>query len=546
MQPNLFKRTAVAVALTTALAAPCLAGDEEATLDPGAAYEEMLKEESEKLFGFGDPLEKSATDADVIDRNVADAEDRQFLAEGLKAQFVTRAVGGNGDMITFWPNDLHYTHLIVCNELGRSGVVTTDFGTYEGQNPAVQRVNVRTGKVETILYGMARCDGIRTTQWGTILATEESGADGGAYEILHPLRTTGHWIADRGGQGGEADIRDGIGSEKKSKTIVKRAALAAQSWEGLEVLDNGVVIGGDELRPSLDADGGAVFRFVPETFYACEGAPVRPGQLCENTIKKLEDSPFVAGTNYALATVCSGTDDFGQGCEAGRGLWVEVNAATARADANERGAAGYCRPEDLHVDRSYGIYAGGEGIRWCWNNTCGGGYGETLCVLEDAVGASGAVFDANFGYNLLANEDGSLAEAQITRFVEGDEELSSHDNLDIQPVTSNVYVIEDNEFGDIWACLPDGADRNYDSDGCVRMLSIRDPDAEPSGFIFDGTGRTAYYHVQHGQQFDALRDFESNPVDGRTDDLIKITGFQIEDGHGKGHGKGKGKHRNDD
>lgn len=148
----------------------------------------MLKEESEALFGFKDPLESSATDADVIDRNVAEAEDRQFLAKGLEATFVTRAVGGNGDMITFGPNDLDYTHLIVCNELGRSGVIPTDFGTYEGQNPAAQRVNVRTGKVETMLYGMARCDGIRTTQWGTIPATEESGADGGASRTRFCIR----------------------------------------------------------------------------------------------------------------------------------------------------------------------------------------------------------------------------------------------------------------------------------------------------------------------------------------------------------------------
>lgn len=72
-----------------------------------------------------------------------------------------------------------------------------------------------------------------------------------------------------------------------------------------------------------------------------------------------------------------------------------------------------------------------------------------------------------------------------------------------------------------------GDDRHLTIDGCVRVLSITDPDAEPSGFIFDGTGEVAYYHVQHGQQFDELRDFDSNKVDGRTDDLIKITGFKV-------------------
>jgi secreted PhoX family phosphatase len=544
---NIFTQTAMAVALTAAFAAPCAAGDQDGTLlDPGAAYEDFLKDESEKLFGFEDPLEQSATEANVIDRNVAKAKDRQLLADGLKAKFVTRAVGGNGDMVSFWPDDLHYTHLIVCNELGRSGVVTTAFGTHAGQNPGVQRVNVKTGKAETILYGMDRCDGLRTTPWGTILATEEAGESGGAYEIIDPLGTTGHWVADRGVQGGPAEIRVAIGSATASKNVIKRTALVAQSWEGLEVLDNGVVIGGDELRPSLDNDGGAIFRFVPSTFFACDGTPVRPGQTCENPISRLDQSPFVAGTNYALATVCSGTDDFGQGCETGRGLWVEVNAATARVDANERGAAGYCRPEDLHVDRTYGVYAGGEGIRLCWTNTCGGGFGEALCAVENAMGANRGVFDQNFGWKLLSADGTNPAEVLVTRFVGGDEALNSHDNLDFQPVTGNVYVIEDNDFGDVWACLPDGADRNFETDGCVRMLSIRDPDAEPSGFIFDGTGKTAYYHVQHGQQFDELRDFESNPIDGRTDDLIKITGFKLGDKDDKGSGQGKGQPGLDD
>ena len=108
--------------------------------------------------------------------------------------------------------------------------------------------------------------------------------------------------------------------------------------------------------------------------------------------------------------------------------------------------------------------------------------------------------------------------------------MRSHDNLDFQPYTGNVYAIEDFRFGDIWACLPDGMDRNDATDGCKRMLSVRDPNAEPTGFIFDGTGEVAYYNVQHGQQHPGLLDVVSNPTPGEegfTDDLIKITGFKI-------------------
>ena len=104
--------------------------------------------------------------------------------------------------------------------------------------------------------------------------------------------------------------------------------------------------------------------------------------------------------------------------------------------------------------------------------------------------------------------------------------MRSHDNLDFQPGTGNVYVIEDDTFGEIWACLPDGTDRDLRSDGCVSMLTINDPSAEPTGFIFDGTGKVAFYNVQHGQQPAALLDTTSNPIDGTTDDLIKITGWK--------------------
>ncbi len=491
--------------------------------DFGLGVAHKLEAQSMKYFGFVQPIERTATDEDVIERAVANAADRQFLAKGLKAEFVARNVAYKADMIAFWPDDIDYTHLIVCNEDGRNGTTPAGNG---GLNSSVQRIDVKSGEVVTILYGMDRCDGIRTTQWGTVLATEETG-DGAGYEIIDPLATDEHWIADRGSAGVAADIRAGIDSPTLSANIVKRTALVTQAWEGLEALDNGVVIGGDELRPGFDNDGGAIFRFVPETLFDCQGAPVRPGLLCENTISELSQSPLAAGKNYALATVCTGSDDYGQGCQAGRGLWVEVNAATARADAQERGATGYCRPEDLHVDRSYGAYAGAEGIRWCWTNTCGNGRGEVICVYEDAADANQEVFEEDFGYPLLANADGSFAEADVRPFNIGDDRMRNHDNLDIQPFTSNVYVIEDAQFGEIWACLQDGDDRDFYTDGCVAMLSVRDPSAEPSGFIFDGTGKTAFYHLQHGQQAPDLMDWDSNKLDGRTDDLVKISGFKL-------------------
>jgi hypothetical protein len=145
--------------------------------DFGLTVEELLSAQSNELFGIEKSLSEPADDSDVVPREDATANEHQLLAQGLKAQFVARNVAFLGDMIAFWPDDINYTHLIVCIEQERSG---TTPGGNEGLNASVQRVDVKTGDVETILHGMSYCDGIRTTQWGTVLATEET-EDGHAY-----------------------------------------------------------------------------------------------------------------------------------------------------------------------------------------------------------------------------------------------------------------------------------------------------------------------------------------------------------------------------
>jgi secreted PhoX family phosphatase len=527
-KPRLLRRVLAAAVLVGVVSTPVVQA-----LDFGAQIEKTLHGLSRVLFGFRRPLEAPATEADVVPREEATAQQRQLLARGLEAAFVARNVANLGDMIAFWPDDLTYTHLIICIEQGRSEDTTP-----AGLNPSVQRVALATGAVETILHGMSRCDGIRTTQWGTVLATEEETIDGRAYEILDPLNTTGHWIADRA----TGDIRDGIDSPTPSTTVVQRQALPTLRWEGLSMLDTGVVYLGDEVRPGdngLDVDGGAIYKFVPTTFYDCGSpTPVQPGQLCPNTISELSGSPFVSGNVYAYSASCEPRDDeafpqFGQGCEIGEGAWVKVDALNATAEANARGATGYYRPEDLHIDPTFGIFAQGQGVRFCWTNTgnsSAANYAETLCMVDEDLQAAGTrtrtVTEGELTY-LADASDGSFAIGVAQRFVEGDPRFNSHDNLDINPVTGHVYIVEDDQFGEIYACLPDGADRDIKSDGCVAMLSITDPDAEPTGFIFDGTGKKVFYILQHGQQPEALLDFTSNPVDGQTDDLIQITGFKL-------------------
>jgi hypothetical protein len=132
--------------------------------DFGATIDNLLARRSRVEFGFGKPTTAADVGDNGIDRENETARQRQDLARGLTARYVARNVAQLADMISFWPDDIHYTHLIVCIEQGRSG---TTPGGNSGLNAAVQRVDVTTGAVATILHGMERCDGIRTTQWGT-------------------------------------------------------------------------------------------------------------------------------------------------------------------------------------------------------------------------------------------------------------------------------------------------------------------------------------------------------------------------------------------
>ena len=451
-------------------------------LDFGAIKESELYSKSLEYLGFSGAKKDGFTDhiarVDVV--TPADAID---LADGLTARFLTREAANKADLFNFYPA-ANPTHLIACIEGS-----TEDLGAGK-LNPSVQSWDLNTGEVKTILRGMHRCDGIRTTGWGTVLATEET-TTGQAYEIIDPLNVSEHTITDRA----LGTIVDSLGAP--ATKIVKHDALPTMAWEGLTVLDNGVVIAGDELRPGTanpDANGGSIFKFIPTTPYA--------GGMIAN----LSESPLNAGSVYAMQVQCKdGTSQSGQGCEVGNATWIPVSAATARADADANGATGYYRPEDLHKDPTYT----GAGVRFCWTNTGNEGaehYGEIMCAVDTDP------------LNLVNDGTGTI----VNRFVEGDAEFTSVDSLEIHPVTGDIYGIEDHANGDIWACLKDGADRDIKTDGCIRLLSVKDQSAEPTGFIFSADGTKAYLSIQHSD------DTGMPLVDGyNTDDIIVIEGFSV-------------------
>jgi secreted PhoX family phosphatase len=444
--------------------------------DFGKSLEAQLVEKSKFLFGIEAPLAESAPKSAEEGFRTGDTDAGLLvtLAAGLKAEIVTRNIANHADMIAFYPQQ-NPTHMIVCIEGDREEL--------EGGklNPGVQRVSMADGKVETIVRGTYSCDGIRTTPWNTILFTEEAD-DGGAYEILNPLVASEISITDRA----KGEITDTV-------QVRKHPALPMMAWEGLTILPSGVVYAGDELRPGTtypNTDGGAMFKFIP----------AKP--MSATSVASLDESPFNAGNLFAMQVTCQPTAQFGQGCEVGDARWLPVNAATARITADIAGATGYYRPEDLHQDVTFK----GEGVKFCWANTGNakiGNYGEVLCAIDKAP-----------------DDAGGKMNTRVSRFIVGNKDMLQPDNLEINPKTGLYYVIEDNPNGDIWSCLPDGADTDEMTDGCVRILSVADTSAEPTGFIFAPDGKSAYLNIQHSN------DKAMAKVDGYdTDDMIRITGF---------------------
>ncbi len=518
------KLLALAISIATSSAA--------AAGDFGLNIQNLLRAQSFQLFGVVSPITTSET-VSVPRVPGQSAPNLIKLATGLNAQIVTRKSAQNSDQMAFWPNDTAPTHIITCIEEFRdpgNPVLGTFPGGHPIFTPSIQRVNLATGAVDTILRGMSSCDGIRRTPWNTIVVTEERD-DGGMYEILNPLTHSELTLVTRG----TSNIIDSLGAPVAGE-VEYRGAVGALAWEGLDLNQQGVVYYGDEERPGTgaaaaaadaDTDGGSLFKFVPTNLW--DGSPVT----------NLNQSPLVQGNVYAYQASCqtrtSGSfPQFGQGCEIGEGAWVKVDPANLRTSAFAHSATGFYRPEDGHFDPIYQ----GAGVRFCWTNTgnnAGSNHGEVVCLIDTNPVGTGekTVNNVNVNANGLtyladSGQTRGFAVAVANRAIEGDTDLNQPDNLAFQPVTGNMYVIEDNPFGDIWACLPDGADRDIKADGCVKILSVRDSSAEPTGFTFTGDGRTAYVHVQHSSDTACVAGSDC-AANGSypTDDLIRITGFRV-------------------
>ncbi len=475
------KKVTIVVAALAAIALG-VAGGALAAIDFGVQRDNTLRAQSTALFGVAGPLGASSTAS--IDAATANADPAALVtvAKGLRVRVVTSGVAAtNIDMITLWPNDTDPQWLIACNEQGTS-------------DPGLQRINIATGAVETILTGTSGCDPTRRTPWGTLVFAEEAGggaAGGRVYELLDPLAAT-DVVLDRAtgtfGGGAGADL------------FAVRPFLGRLSYEGLGIYDDGPVYYGGEDRPGGGNIGGAYFKFVP----TCATTSSCPSSLEGATpAEQLAQSPLAHGTVYGLRLGRrSGNTDWGQGTNYGMGIWIAMGAADTELDlralstTGDTRLTGYYRPEDIDVDGA--ALANGQ-VRWCANNTGNETgdhlWGETICVtdgsLADAVSNGGSATPA--------------VAPEVQPFVVGTPDFAMMDNVAYQPGRGNWIILEDGDGAeltppknnDMFACLPDGADADQQSDGCIKFATENDLNAEWTGGVFDATGQRFFVSAQH-------------------------------------------------
>ena len=428
--------------------------------DFGLQVQSELRNQSPELFGVSEPIAKSSTVDFTTAQALADPAGLITVAKGLKVNVVSAGAADNAapniDQMVLWPQ-ANPTHIIACNEEGVA-------------QPALQKISLATGAATTIATGLNSCDPVRVTPWGTVLFGEENGTNGAMYELIDPLSVVGATINNV----------TGVTSTPKIRRV---NALGFLSFEGLGILPNGVTYYGDELSASNGAPGGAYYKFVPSKPWA-GGAGV-------GAITNLDQSPYASGSVYGLR-VGQGSN-FGQGFSNGIGTWQFLTSTPGqqlRPLATTAKLTGYYRPEDLSLDGA--ALAAGK-VRLCGNNTgrdAARFWGETICITDGTV--AGAT-SPNSGL-------------QVQLLVQGSSELNMPDNIAYQASLGNWIIEEDGSTGDfidgarnndIWDCLDDGADDDTLSDGCVRIATLNDLDAESTGGFFDSSGKHYYVSIQH-------------------------------------------------
>ena len=312
--------------------------------------------------------------------------------------------------------------------------------------------------------------------------------------------------------------------------LVKRKAVGSLVVRELRASgSDGTMIYGDELAPSGGNAGGGIYKFVP-------GDSV-PGQRSDHgagaVAARVGNDLRAARRGLGLVELGPGRRDRQR--RRGRPSTWPARTSSTRTTTSFCATprllqkfTGYYRPEDMDIDP---IAAENGVFRACWANTGRKSHTDSSVVENSGVESEVMCLVENPPSTAVpAPPTGTIP--TVDRFITGSEERGMFDNVAFQPHTGNLVVLEDGlgrrrqepnahvtelRGNDLWICLPDGDDDDALTDGCVRFASIRDTSAEPSGFIFFGSGEEAFVNIQHR----AVNDAHHHGA------LIKISGFKV-------------------
>jgi len=322
------------------------------------------------------------------------------------------------------------------------------YRTHEVLGGAVSVVDLQTG-VARKLFGRAdweALDGIVWTPWQTILVAEEAltsvrpdpNAPNATSGLLYELKL---------------DPTDPM----TAQSVTVRPLLGALSHEGIETDAEGNVYVIDEDRK------GSVYKFVPESY-----GDLSSGQL------------------YALRVK--------NGAKTGAAEWAALNMKqvqiSARVAATAVAATQFCRPEDIErIANTLYVALTCEDVDNA-ANTSG----------TNAAGYSvGAVMAVELGKHTAVRY--VVASGKNTPFEQHSTATTGFakvDNLAHGP-DGKLWMVEDNDYSDIWVYDPRSEDANGDGyrDGVRLFASLKDKPAEGTGIYFGKDPRTLFVNVQH-------------------------------------------------
>ncbi|MHB1085942.1 MAG: alkaline phosphatase PhoX [Thiobacillus sp.] len=380
--------------------------------------------------------------------------------------YVQSIVSDETDLDIYVANDWHDMNTV--NETGkhagrymyrthevRGGAIGNDRNSVRidgGSGGAVSVVDLKTGIAKELAgrTDWEALDGIVWTPWQTILFAEEvsiaqrpdpaapSATSGLVYEI-------------------KLDPRDPMSAE----SVTVRPMLGALAHEGIEVDAEGNVYVIDEDRK------GSIYKFVPDIY-----GDLSSGQL------------------YALKVM--------NGAKTGAAEWVALDMAQAQIRAHVAatavGATEYCRPEDLErIDSTLYVALTCEDVdnpaNTSGKNAAGYAVGAVLAV---SLGEQpSAKFVVAPGKNAPFEVQPSATNSGVTGFAKVDNLAKGTDG--------KLWMVEDNDFSDIWVYDPRSEDGNDDGykDGVHLFASLKDKPAEGTGIYFGKDPHTLFVNVQH-------------------------------------------------